>query len=119
MVGPNIRAARIRSKLSQEQLGAKAGLSVSYISMLERGERTPPLETLDTLARALAISPVALAREPAHEAPPSLTEKEAAADAHKPAAARAHPVTAPAIGNRRDRRTFPRRANPPGPPSPA
>jgi transcriptional regulator with XRE-family HTH domain len=60
IVGPNLKAARIRTKLSQEQLAAKAELSVSYISMLERGERTPPLETLETLARALAISPVAL-----------------------------------------------------------
>ena len=43
-----------------EALAAKAHLSVSYISMLERGQRSPPLETLQHLARALAVSPVTL-----------------------------------------------------------
>jgi len=28
--------------------------------MLERGERTPPLETLEVLAKALGVSPVVL-----------------------------------------------------------
>lgn len=56
----NLRAERMRKKLSQESLAHKAGLSVSYISMLERGQRTPPLDTLETLAKALSISPVSL-----------------------------------------------------------
>jgi transcriptional regulator with XRE-family HTH domain len=56
----NLKAERTRKKLSQESLAHKAGLSVSYISMLERGQRTPPLDTLETLAKALAISPVSL-----------------------------------------------------------
>ena len=50
----------LRKKLSQEALAAKANLSVSYISMLERGQRTPPLDTLETLAKALSVSPVSL-----------------------------------------------------------
>jgi transcriptional regulator with XRE-family HTH domain len=53
LVGPNVKAARIRKSLSQEELAAKASLSVSYISMLERGQRVPPLDTLEVLARAL------------------------------------------------------------------
>ncbi|HEX9241511.1 MAG TPA: helix-turn-helix transcriptional regulator [Anaeromyxobacter sp.] len=56
----NLKSERLRRKLSQESLAAKAGLSVSYISMLERGQRTPPLATLESLAKALAVSPTSL-----------------------------------------------------------
>ncbi|WP_242344889.1 helix-turn-helix domain-containing protein [Anaeromyxobacter terrae] len=56
----NLKSERLRRKLSQESLAAKARLSVSYISMLERGQRTPPLETLESLAKALAVSPTSL-----------------------------------------------------------
>ena len=56
----NLKSERHRRKLSQEALAAKARLSVSYISMLERGQRSPPLETLESLAKALAVSPVHL-----------------------------------------------------------
>ncbi len=56
----NLKVERLRRKLSQESLAAKARLSVSYISMLERGQRTPPLDTLESLAKALAVSPTSL-----------------------------------------------------------
>ncbi|MEI7705723.1 MAG: helix-turn-helix transcriptional regulator [Deltaproteobacteria bacterium] len=56
----NLKSERIRRKLSQEILAKKAGLSVSYISMLERGQRSPPLDTLEALAKALSVSPASL-----------------------------------------------------------
>ena len=56
----NLKAERLRRKLSQEALAGKARLSVSYVSMLERGQRTPPLETLEVLAKALSVSPLSL-----------------------------------------------------------
>ncbi|MGC2165859.1 MAG: helix-turn-helix transcriptional regulator [Gallionella sp.] len=56
----NLKSERIRRKLSQEALAHKASLSVSYISMLERGQRTPPLETLEKLAKALSVNPLVL-----------------------------------------------------------
>ncbi|HTT71302.1 MAG TPA: helix-turn-helix transcriptional regulator [Anaeromyxobacteraceae bacterium] len=56
----NLKSERLRRKLSQEALAAKAGLSVSYISMLERGQRTPPLDTLESLAKALSVSATSL-----------------------------------------------------------
>jgi transcriptional regulator with XRE-family HTH domain len=56
----NLKSERLRRRLSQEALAAKAGLSVSYISMLERGQRTPPLDTLESLAKALAVNPTTL-----------------------------------------------------------
>ena len=56
----HLKSERLRRKLSQETLAKKAGLSVSYISMLERGQRTPPLDTLESLAKALAVTPASL-----------------------------------------------------------
>ena len=56
----NLKNERLRRRLSQEALAAKAQLSVSYISMLERGQRTPPPDTLESLAKALAVSPTSL-----------------------------------------------------------
>ena len=56
----NLRNERLRRKYSQEALAAKAGLSVSYISMLERGQRTPPLDTLEALSKALGVGPASL-----------------------------------------------------------
>jgi transcriptional regulator with XRE-family HTH domain len=56
----NLKSERLRRKLSQEVLAGKARLSVSYISILERGQRTPPLDTLESLAKALSVSPVSL-----------------------------------------------------------
>ncbi len=59
-VAEQLKAQRVRRKLSQEALAAKAKLSVSYISMLERGQRTPPLDTLEVLAKALGVTPTQL-----------------------------------------------------------
>ena len=59
-VSQNLRRARARRKLSQSALAEKAGLAVSYISMLERGKRSPPLDTLDALATALGVPPAKL-----------------------------------------------------------
>jgi transcriptional regulator with XRE-family HTH domain len=56
----NLKPKREKKKLSQEALATKAGLSVSYISMLERGQRTPPLETVEALAGALGCKPLEL-----------------------------------------------------------
>jgi len=64
-VSTNLKTTRLQRKLSQEALAAKASLSVSYISMLERGQRSPPLEILEQLAKALGVKPVQLLGEPA------------------------------------------------------
>ena len=63
IVAENLRAVRKDQKLSQHVLGRKARISVSYVSMLERGERTPPLDTLEALATALRVSPLYLLQE--------------------------------------------------------
>ena len=60
LVAQNLHKARKQQRVSQQRLAKKAGVSVSYVSMLERGQRTPPLDTLEALARALGLAPVAL-----------------------------------------------------------
>jgi transcriptional regulator with XRE-family HTH domain len=63
IVAQNLRAVRAQQNLSQQIVAKKARVSVSYVSMLERGERTPPLETLEVLAKALGVSPLYLLQE--------------------------------------------------------
>ena len=45
-----LRSLRIKSGLSQEELGQKLGLAKSTISMYENGTREPALETLEAIA---------------------------------------------------------------------
>ncbi len=61
----NLKAARMRAGLSQMALAAKMGVSVSYIGMLERGVRCPPLSTLERLGSALSVDPADLLRRTA------------------------------------------------------
>jgi transcriptional regulator with XRE-family HTH domain len=56
----NLKHERTRKRLSQLQLGRRAGVSTSYVSMLERNRRKPPLETLERIARALKVTPTTL-----------------------------------------------------------
>lgn len=58
----NLRRLRLKAKLSQRDLSRRAGISVSYISMLERNLRSAPLDTLEVLGKALKIDPLALLR---------------------------------------------------------
>jgi transcriptional regulator with XRE-family HTH domain len=41
--------------MTQEDLSERARISVSFLSMIERGERSPHLETLAALAEALEV----------------------------------------------------------------
>jgi transcriptional regulator with XRE-family HTH domain len=56
----NLLSTRGKKKLSQEALARKTGLSVSYVSMLERGRRSPPLKTVEAFAGALGVNAVTL-----------------------------------------------------------
>jgi transcriptional regulator with XRE-family HTH domain len=56
----NVRRLREKKKLSQKSLADKVGISVSYVSMLERGQRSPPLETIEKMAKALGVPAASL-----------------------------------------------------------
>ncbi len=57
-----IRALRERRGLTQEDFAARCGISVSFASLLERGERSPSYETLLQVASALGLPPSELFR---------------------------------------------------------
>lgn len=54
-VGPRLRAARVRRDLTLGALAQRTGISASTLSRLEGGKRTPNLELLLPVTRALGI----------------------------------------------------------------
>ncbi len=56
----NLRDARRKSGLTQEQLGDRTDLHRTEISLLERGGREPRLGTIVKLAGALGVTPESL-----------------------------------------------------------
>ena len=54
--GVALKRARRAARLTQTDLAERAGFSVVYVSMLERGVRTPQRSTVALLAEALALS---------------------------------------------------------------
>lgn len=55
-VGKNIRKYRLEKKIMQETLAEKTDLSANYIGMIERGEKTPSLSTLISIANSLGVT---------------------------------------------------------------
>lgn len=53
----NLRKARQKVKISQEELGFRCDLHRTEISLLERGGREPRLGTIVKLAGSLGVSP--------------------------------------------------------------
>jgi transcriptional regulator with XRE-family HTH domain len=50
-----VKKYREAGKLSRASLAKKAGLHQTYIGLLERGERSPNLDTAKAIAKALEI----------------------------------------------------------------
>jgi transcriptional regulator with XRE-family HTH domain len=55
--GKKVRFRRQQLTLTQEELAEKAGLTLSYVGSIERGERNISLGNIVALAEALTISP--------------------------------------------------------------
>ena len=53
--GKQIRKERLKQKLTQEELAAKAGVHRTYIGMIERAEKNITLENIEKIARALNL----------------------------------------------------------------
>lgn len=64
IVGENVKKARERAGLTQEDLAERSGFSQQYLSGLERGKRNPTIVTLFEVAQALGISHVRLVEPP-------------------------------------------------------
>jgi transcriptional regulator with XRE-family HTH domain len=63
LVGRNVKAARLKAQLSQEQLAERSGFTQQYLSGLERGQRNPTIVSLYEIAQALGTTPIELLRE--------------------------------------------------------
>lgn len=73
-LGRRVRALRETMELTQEAFALRCGISVSFASLLERGERSPSYETILHIARALEVpitelfrdTPSGVADDPSH-----------------------------------------------------
>lgn len=55
-IGKRIKSAREKKGLTQEQLAEQVNLSPMHISVIERGNKLPRLETLINIANVLDVS---------------------------------------------------------------
>lgn len=62
MFGQELRNARLQARLTQEALAFKADLHPTYISMLENDKKSPTLDVIFRLCRALKVQPHVLIR---------------------------------------------------------
>ena len=53
--GQHLKKLRIQKNLSQEKLAEAADISVSFLGGIERGKKSPTLETINKLSKALDI----------------------------------------------------------------
>jgi transcriptional regulator with XRE-family HTH domain len=55
IIAANVRNRRILSKVSQQDLAKRCGLSQSTIAQIEYGRKQPGIDTLEALAKALKV----------------------------------------------------------------
>ncbi|MFZ1974606.1 MAG: helix-turn-helix transcriptional regulator [Candidatus Acidiferrales bacterium] len=55
LFGRRIRGIRKTARLPREKLAERAGINPNYLGEIERGEKWPSLEVLDSLSRALNV----------------------------------------------------------------
>ncbi|HWQ41197.1 MAG TPA: helix-turn-helix transcriptional regulator [Desulfosporosinus sp.] len=60
VVGKNIRFYRLSKGFTQEGLAEKVDVSSTYIGYLERCQKSPSLELISTISKALEIEPALL-----------------------------------------------------------
>ena len=54
--GQRLREIRLSRRMSQEKFSETIGVSVDFLSLIERGRNAPSFETLDRIARRLKVS---------------------------------------------------------------
>jgi transcriptional regulator with XRE-family HTH domain len=55
VLGDELRKARIAADLTQEELAFKADISRNYVSLLELGEKSPTVQVLQRICKALNV----------------------------------------------------------------
>jgi transcriptional regulator with XRE-family HTH domain len=60
ILGKNLKRCRARRAMSQADLAEDAGISIPFLSDIERGNKWPYMETLVNLAEALHVEPYEL-----------------------------------------------------------
>ena len=55
-LGEELRNARLAAKLTQEELAHEADISRNYVSLLELDEKSPTMQVLLRICRALGVS---------------------------------------------------------------
>lgn len=56
-LGANLRKARARLELTQEQVADRSGVHATEISRIEAGKRDPKVTTVERLAAAVEVPP--------------------------------------------------------------
>lgn len=56
-LGANLRAARRKLELSQEQVAELSGVHATEVSRIEAGKRDPRVSTVERLAKAVQLKP--------------------------------------------------------------
>ena len=54
-LGKNIRIARNKTKLTQQQVAEAVDLHTNFYARVERGEETPSMKTLKTICKVLNV----------------------------------------------------------------
>ncbi|WP_028218422.1 helix-turn-helix domain-containing protein [Paraburkholderia oxyphila] len=54
-IGRALKVCRSAKKLSLDELAERAGLSQSYLSMIESGKREPTLSSIEKVSNALGV----------------------------------------------------------------
>jgi len=53
--GNHLRGIRLDRKLSQERFAERVGISVDFLSLIERGVNAPSFETIEQMAKSLRL----------------------------------------------------------------
>ena len=64
--GANLRLIRQQRKLTQEEFAELVGISVDFLSLIERGINAPSFETLEQMAKRLRLPVKVLFDFPEH-----------------------------------------------------
>ena len=83
-IGNRIKTMRERANLTQEQLAELVDISPTHMSVIERGVKTPKLDTFVRIANALGVSADALLQDVVDHANESILSELSAAIGRMP-----------------------------------